>query len=94
MSLLNLIRKAVVVADKVTKPLQGTVTHSPWIGQDGDGTAHYGSPTTYQAIVEVRDVPKHTAEGDTRVDVCICSIPSTDTTEWCCGPNRTDRPTR
>lgn len=43
MSLNQIIRDAVAVADSITKDLQGTVMHSAWIGQDGFGKPNYGA---------------------------------------------------
>jgi hypothetical protein len=51
MSLLNALRAGIKVADKVTKPLQPTVTIAPWTGSDGFGVNTYGAPVTYRAIV-------------------------------------------
>lgn len=42
MSLNDIIRNAVAVADAITKDLQGDVLHSAWIGQDGFGKPTYG----------------------------------------------------
>lgn len=63
MSLRTVIKRAVDVLDNVTKPLQGDVTHTPWIGQDGDGTPHYGIPVIYKALVDMRNIQRHTPEG-------------------------------
>jgi len=63
MSLRTIIQKAVKTVDGVTKSLQGDVTHTPWIGQDGDGTPHYGSPAVYKAIVDMRVIQRHDSDG-------------------------------
>lgn len=54
MSLASIVRKAVLIADKVTGSLQASVTYYPYIGQsiDGRGTRTYASPVTLPAVVE------------------------------------------
>lgn len=52
MSLLDVVRSAVAVADKVTRPLQSTVTYKRRIGQDGFGKVTYAIPVQLKAIVD------------------------------------------
>lgn len=54
MSLASIVRKAVLIADKVTGSLQATVVYYPYIGQsaDGRGTRTYAAPITLPAVVE------------------------------------------
>lgn len=64
MSLRTVIKKAVAVADSVTKSLQGEITHYPWIAQSGDGTPTYGSAKKYKAIIDRREIERRTPEGN------------------------------
>jgi hypothetical protein len=63
MSLQSIVKKAVTIADGITQSLQGNVTHIPWVGQDGDGTPHYGTPVIYKAIVDARQIERKTPDG-------------------------------
>jgi hypothetical protein len=62
-SLRTIVKKAVSIADSVTKSLQGVVIHAPWIGQDGDGTARYGPSHRYKAIIDLKEIQRHTPSG-------------------------------
>jgi len=56
MSLADVVRSAVAVADRVSKPLQPEVTFAPWISESGFGDVEYrepfGDPIPINAIVE------------------------------------------
>jgi len=52
MSLLDVIRSAVKVADTVTKPLQADVTFEHYVSSDAYGVQIFDAPTTLKAILE------------------------------------------
>lgn len=49
--LADLIRDVIAVANDVTTTLQGTVTLTPYLGQDRFGTESWGAPVSYKAII-------------------------------------------
>lgn len=53
MSLLNVVRSAIKSVDTVTKPLQATVQHSQWTGQDGYGHNSFAAPVSRRAVVDL-----------------------------------------
>lgn len=66
MSLLDVVRSAVRVADKVTKPLQADVTYVRVTARDAYGApSSFSSPTTLKAIVDFANVPTRNKEGVT-----------------------------
>lgn len=56
MALNDVIAKVVAVANKITKPLQGDVSHLPWIAQNAFGSSShqspFGQPIPRTAIIE------------------------------------------
>jgi hypothetical protein len=52
MSLINTIRSAVAVADKVTKPLQSTVAYQRKTGQDVTGAPTYEAAVDLDALID------------------------------------------
>lgn len=63
MSLLDVVRSAVKVADKVTKPLQATVTLQHYVGENGYGAKTYLSAVSLPAIVDWKQKQLRTMEG-------------------------------
>lgn len=63
MPLDDIIRKAVKIADSVTKSAQDTIIHRAWIGQAGDGGPEYAGPVERKAIVEQKTRPAYTPAG-------------------------------
>jgi hypothetical protein len=63
MALNDIIRGAVAIADKVTKPVQVNVTHRAFTGQDGDGARAYAAPVTRKAFVEMSRKLRPRADG-------------------------------
>lgn len=51
MSLADLVRNGVALANSITKPLQVSVVHRAWLGDDDTSKPTYGSPTSRLAIV-------------------------------------------
>lgn len=62
MSILNV---AVAIASGVTGSLgfKSTVTHTPWIGQDGRGGDSFGTPVSRLALVDLTKRQHFTASG-------------------------------
>lgn len=52
MSLINTLRSAVAVADKVTKPLQSSVSYERRTGQDAFGTPTYAAAVDLDALID------------------------------------------
>lgn len=63
MSLANIVRSGVAIANKVTGSLQGTVTIRQWVAQDAFGTATYGKTLRIPAIVEQGEKQFNTESG-------------------------------
>lgn len=63
MSLLNVVRQAVKVADEVTKPLQDTVTFQRCTGTDAYGQRTYASAVPLRANVDWKLMNIPTAAG-------------------------------
>lgn len=63
MSLLDVIRGAVKIADEVTKPLQGSVSFERFTSADAYGEALYASAVSLRAIVEWKQQKVRTQEG-------------------------------
>lgn len=77
MNLLNVVRKGVATADKVTKSLQALVTFEQYLSDDGFGTAIYAYPRKLRAIVDWKQKQVRTAEGEltvTRATVTLLNI--------------------
>lgn len=67
MSLLDVVRAGVKVANGVTKPLQPTVTFRRLIGIDGEGTRTYASNVSLRAIVDWKQKGLRTPTGELSV---------------------------
>ena len=63
MSLLDALRSGVKITDKVTKPVQATVTYYRHMGSDAYGTLTYAGAVTMRAIVDWRQKQLRTPEG-------------------------------
>lgn len=63
MSLLDVVRSAVAVANQVTKPLQPTVSFSRYTGSDSYGMQTYAPPVPLKAIVDWKQKQLRTPEG-------------------------------
>lgn len=51
MGIRNALVSGIKIADKVTKDVQGSVTVTPWVGDDGKGTDDYGTPFTVRCVI-------------------------------------------
>lgn len=63
MSILDAVRAGVKVANKVTQPLQATVTYQRALAGDGYGSFTFDSPITLRAIVDFGRKQVRTKEG-------------------------------
>lgn len=64
MSLLDTVRAGIKIADKVTKPLQASVTYVRVTARDAYGApSTYAAATTLKGIVEMKSVPVRTRAG-------------------------------
>jgi hypothetical protein len=63
MSLLSTLRSAVAVADKVTKPIQATVSYQQRTGQTGFGDPTYAAAVDLKAIVDWKQKQVRTITG-------------------------------
>lgn len=63
MSLLDVVRSAVAVADSVTKPLQSTVSYQRRTGQDQFGSPTYAAAVDLPAIVDWKATQRRTSTG-------------------------------
>ncbi len=63
MSLLRIVRSAVEIANKVTKPLQATVMYERVTGSTGFGDFNYASPVPLKAIVDFNSKQVRTRQG-------------------------------
>jgi len=52
MSLLDVLRSGVAIADSITKDLQSSVDYKRWKSDDGAGTILYNNATTLLAVVD------------------------------------------
>lgn len=75
MSLANLVRGAVAVADAVTASLQVPVAHAAYVSQDGYGTPTRATAVTRQAIVVYAQRPVRTLEGHERLSTAQIILP-------------------
>jgi hypothetical protein len=71
-SLLDTIRAGIQTANTVTKPLQGTVQHAAWIGQDGFGADTWAAPVSRAALVDLTRKLRATQNG--RLVMTVASI--------------------
>jgi hypothetical protein len=67
MSLLDALRSGVKLADKITKPLQATVTYEREASNDGYGAITYASPVTLRAVVDFASKMVRTPSGELTV---------------------------
>lgn len=67
MSLLDVLRSGISVADKVTKSLQSTVTYERYLSEDGYGTKTYAAAVQLRAIVDYVSVQVRTGSGQLTV---------------------------
>lgn len=63
MSLLDIVRSAVKIADNVTKPLQATVSFSRYISSDAFGKPTHAAAVSLKAIVDWKQAQVRTAAG-------------------------------
>lgn len=63
MSLLDVVRSAVAVADGVTRPLQATVSYERYTGSDAYGTQVFAAPVSLRAVVDWRQKQLRTTSG-------------------------------
>lgn len=77
MSLLDVLRSGVKIADNVTKPLQPRVSYRRYLSEDGYGTKQYGPVVFLNAIVDWKQKQVRTKEGTlsvTRASVLFLNI--------------------
>lgn len=74
MSLLNVVRSAVAVADKVTRPLQATVTYQRKTGSDNYGTDTYAAAVSLHAIIDYKARQARTPEGELTVSRAVITL--------------------
>jgi hypothetical protein len=63
MSLINVLRKGVAIASKVTDSLKVTVMHEAWTGSDGNGTDTFASPVARRALCDLTKRVRYTQSG-------------------------------
>lgn len=63
MSLLDVVRSGVKIADGITKPLQPSVTYYRYVSSAGDGAETYASGVSLRAIVEWKQRQVRTSNG-------------------------------
>lgn len=63
MSLLDVVRGGVKIADSVTKPLQALVTYHRYLGSDAYGEPTFADPVDLRAIVDYKSSSVRTPEG-------------------------------
>ena len=76
MSLLNVLRSGVALADSITKPLQGLVSYQRETGTDGYGPT-YAAAVSLHAIIDYKAVQVRTKEGvltATRATIMLLNI--------------------
>mgnify|MGYP006909292629 CR=1 FL=1 len=64
MSLLSVVRSGVAIANKVTKPLQGTVSFERYLSQDAYGTRTYEVAVSLLAIIDWSAKSVRTSSGE------------------------------
>jgi len=67
MSLLDVVRAGVKIADSVTKPLQATVNFQHFLSADGEGTRTYGGVVSLRAVVDWKQKHLRTSTGELSV---------------------------
>ena len=63
MSLLDVVRSAVAIANQVTAPLQATVTFQRFLSTDWQGSSTYATAVDLKAIVDWRQKQLRTSTG-------------------------------
>jgi hypothetical protein len=63
MSLLDVLRAGVAIADKITKPMQAVVMYERELSADGWGTGTFAAPTPLRALVDFKAVQVRTKDG-------------------------------
>jgi hypothetical protein len=63
MSLLDVVRSGVKIADSVTKPLQALVTYHRFMGSDAYGEPVFATPVDLRAIVDYKSSQVRTPDG-------------------------------
>ncbi len=79
MGLLDVLRSGVAIANKITRPLQPTVTYERYLGSDGTGAQTWASPVQLHAIEDWVGVQVRTKDGN--LTVSRASILLLDITE-------------
>jgi len=79
MSLLDVLRSGVHIADNVTKTLQATVSYWRYVSEDGYGTKTYSPPETsagiqLRAIVDYKSTQVRTREGILTVSRAVITL--------------------
>ena len=74
MSLLNVVRDAVAVADSVTRPLQSTVSYQRYTGQNAFGEKSYAAAVDLKAIVDWRQKQVRTSTGTLEVSRAVITF--------------------
>src|SRR5678816_4704659 len=77
MSLLDILRNGVKIADNITKPLQATVLYERALTPDGYGSFTYAAPVQLKAIVDFARKQVRTQAGEltiTRATVDLLNI--------------------
>jgi hypothetical protein len=64
MSLLDIVRSGVAIANSVTAPLQASVTHYAYASATGSGTRTYAAPVVRKALVEMKQQQVRTSSGE------------------------------
>ena len=67
MSLLDVLRSGVAIANQVTAPLQATVSFQRFTGSDGEGTRTYATAVDLLAICDWKQKHLRTATGELSV---------------------------
>lgn len=74
MSLLTTVRSAVEIANKITRPLQPTVTYERMTGDDDYGLKTYAAPVSLHAIVEYKSKQVRDQSGVLTVSRAIITL--------------------
>ncbi len=74
MSLLHVVRSGIETANKVTKPLQATVSYSRYLGSDEYGQVTYADPVPLKAIVDWKQKQLRTQGGVLSVSRAVVTL--------------------
>jgi len=94
MSLLDIVRSGVKLADKLTDSLQSTVTYERHTGDDGYGTDIFAAPVTLKAVVDWKQKHLRTSTGElsvSRASVMFIDIAELNAATGGAGLNDGDR---